>query len=295
MPEPPAFDPNEDAAWTDGDESLRRLALLEPDLGPECYLLYVNATRPDLGVPSMLSVAEGKIGPKELVRSFNLLPAETCWTPIEGRAIASPVCRAVCFFHKMCEGRPGVAERAKKNIQVARRPDFAELIVGAIRRAAITFCKIHVVGDFFSVAYINAWSRVAELLPDVTFWTYTRSWRVPSLVPALERLAIHDNMSLFFSYDHATGTPPPVRGARLAWMASHDEDLPPAPTHIVFRASVERRKTPLTRLGLAFVCPHQTTSLRRLPACIDCAHCLPPTRPRHSCHSIDTTVDLQNS
>lgn len=258
-------------AWTSGDQAFRNLVLL----GPESYLLYVNALRPDLRVSSMLSVAEGKIGPKELVRCFNLPPAETCCQLVDGQAVASPVCRAVCYAHKMSQGRPGVLLRAQKNLQLAQRPDFAELVVGAIRLAAIEFCKIHVVGDFFSVEYIHAWSRVAALLPTVGFWTYTRAWRVPSLIPALERLAAHENVAVFLSYDSATGIPPTIRGTRLAWLASHDEDVPLSPSHVAFRASVERHSVSLTRLGSSLVCPHQSGPTPQHLSCIDCGHCLP--------------------
>ena len=35
--------------------------------------------------------------------------------------------------------------------------------------------RIHVGGDFFNQAYFNAWRTGAELLPDVTFYAYTKS------------------------------------------------------------------------------------------------------------------------
>lgn len=267
---------SEAPVWPDGEDGRRRLTLLDPAVGPESYLRYVHAMSPELGVRSMLSDAKGKIGPRIAVRCFNLPPLETCCKPVDGQAIASSVCRAVCYFQMICRRRPRVALRAEQNLRIAKRPDFPELLVGAIRRAKITALKIHVVGDFFEVAYIDAWSRIVELLPNVRYWTYTRAWRVPHFVPALEQLATHDNVAVNLSYDRSTGVPPAIPGTRLAWLAADDEDLPPTSGVVAFRASVERTKVPLRRMAGTPVCPHQSGVDSDPPPCIGCNFaCLP--------------------
>lgn len=52
--------------------------------------------------------------------------------------------------------------------------------------------RIHVGGDFFSQAYFDAWLTVACMLPDVTFYGYTKS--LPYWVSRLD--AIPDNLIL---------------------------------------------------------------------------------------------------
>ena len=54
----------------------------------------------------------------------------------------------------------------------------------------------HDSGDFFSVAYIDAWIAICSALPSVRFWFPTRSYIVPNLAPALQRLAELPNVSV---------------------------------------------------------------------------------------------------
>lgn len=77
--------------------------------------------------------------------------------------------------------------------------------------------RLHVSGDFDSVEYINNWIAQLRLRPDVTAWAYTRSWRVPRLLLALEQLRALPNMQLFASMDASTQDLPPV-GWRRAWI-----------------------------------------------------------------------------
>ena len=51
--------------------------------------------------------------------------------------------------------------------------------------AAAKLLRIHVSGDFDTIPYINAWRERLLERPDVRAWAYTRSFRVPKLVPAL--------------------------------------------------------------------------------------------------------------
>jgi hypothetical protein len=61
--------------------------------------------------------------------------------------------------------------------------------------------RIHVSGDFDTAPYIRAWIAMAQSRPNVAFWAYTRSWRVPRLMRALEDLRALPNVQLFASTD----------------------------------------------------------------------------------------------
>lgn len=80
-----------------------------------------------------------------------------------------------------------------------------------------TLLRLHVSGDFNSVAYIDAWVQRLSERPDVTAWVYTRSWRVPELLPALEKLRQLPNVQMFASMDVSTVELPP-KGWRRAWL-----------------------------------------------------------------------------
>lgn len=66
-------------------------------------------------------------------------------------------------------------------------------------QAMPTVFRIHWDGDFYSVAYADAWARVIRAYPDVQFWAYTRSF-VPAcnVVPSLYGL---ENLALYISVD----------------------------------------------------------------------------------------------
>jgi hypothetical protein len=77
--------------------------------------------------------------------------------------------------------------------------------------------RLHVSGDFDTVDYINTWIARLTQRADVTMWCYTRSWRVPELLPALERLRALPNVQMFASMDVSTPELPP-KGWRRAWI-----------------------------------------------------------------------------
>ena len=83
------------------------------------------------------------------------------------------------------------------------------------------FFRWHVAGDFDSVAYIQTCIDQAREHPHVKFWTYTRSWAVPVLLPALERLRAEPNVQLFASIDPTTKGRPPEKWRR-AWIKDDD-------------------------------------------------------------------------
>lgn len=77
--------------------------------------------------------------------------------------------------------------------------------------------RLHVSGDFDTVDYIYNWAERMRERPDVTMWTYTRSWRIPELLPALNGLRSLPNVQLFASVDQSIHEEPPV-GWRRAWI-----------------------------------------------------------------------------
>jgi hypothetical protein len=68
--------------------------------------------------------------------------------------------------------------------------------------------RIHSSGDFFSVDYVEWWNSIVRARPAVSFWAYTRSWAVPALREALEKLRSESNVQLFASWDDSMPLPP---------------------------------------------------------------------------------------
>ena len=80
-----------------------------------------------------------------------------------------------------------------------------------------TIVRFHASGDFDTTEYIDWSIGVVRQFPGTRFWSYTRSWCVPSLLPALERLRGEPNMQLFASTDATMPDAPPV-GWRIAYI-----------------------------------------------------------------------------
>ena len=116
--------------------------------------------------------------------------------------------------------------------------------------------RLHVAGDFFAPAYAYAWIKLMTENPNVQFFAYTRSWRMPDMVECLQELANLPNMTLLLSCDRDTGYPDPTvwDGYRTAFMMVDDNDshLVQPNTHVVFR---DNRFAVVKRVNGNLVCP----------------------------------------
>lgn len=130
-----------------------------------------------------------------------------------------------------------------------------------------TRLRIHVGGDFDSVAYIENWIARLTERPDVRAWGYTRSWRVAELLPALERLRALPNLQLFASIDASMPTLPPT-GWRRAWMEDDsrirvEERWPVPPGQETHHVALDGTSS--------YVCPEETGAK---PNCLACNYCI---------------------
>ncbi len=252
-----------------------RFATMPNGMSPSFYVEYLmdaDKQLPHLGIASMLS-RTSKIG--EEARTLGMPLDDTC---CNGCGVAT-ACQHGCYVHKTKEGRDAIGKRYKKNFMIAQRSDFDKLITGAIQKAGIKFVKLHVSGDFFSVKYTRAWIKVVTRLRSVSFWIYTRAWRVAEFLPALTELSVCPNVQMWFSHDYSTGEPPAIAGVRRAWLSFHDES-PDAPSDLVFRASLERKRLIKTEIGGVFVCPHYSGKERYSVDCVACGYCLPTRKEK---------------
>jgi len=119
--------------------------------------------------------------------------------------------------------------------------------------------RAHVSGDFDTPEYIDMWGRLCTKNPLVEFFAYTRSWRVPELLPKLSALQCLPNMQLFASMDESTPEEPPD-GWRVAWLVEPDS----------------LSKFVLSRSGKhTMVCPEETGEK---PNCESCGFCFKATK-----------------
>lgn len=138
----------------------------------------------------------GKLGPN--VYTYSKTAVETC----PGR---TAYCEELCYAQRMGPWLDLLhRENTKRGASLPPLPEDASLVRG------------HVAGDFDTATYILAWVRLATKRPEVQFWFYTRSWRVPTLLPFLEILRQLPNVVMWASMDPGCEDAPP--GWPRAWM-----------------------------------------------------------------------------
>ena len=127
--------------------------------------------------------------------------------------------------------------------------------------------RLHISGDFDTVEYVEGWTSLIRANPGVRVWAYTRSWRVPELLPSLERLRALPNVQLFASMDASIAELPPT-GWRVAWIDG-DERCSRSLTDPFHQAApYDARAAVQGRVG--YVCPEETGRKRDCEACGYC-------------------------
>jgi hypothetical protein len=211
---------------------------------------------------NLLSKGNDKIGGK--IFAFNLSAGSTC--PGQSAACAS------CYAQRGRWLFPNVRDALSWNLRASGRGYFVEEMVEELRRRRVKVLRLHSSGDFYAAAYTQKWVEILARSPNVVGYAYTRSWRVPSIVPALRELAALETFRLWFSADADTGMPPEVPpGVRVAWLQEDEADAIPAGVDLIFRVH-RLRKTPRKRIGLSLICPTEQ-GREHTTTCSTCAHC----------------------
>lgn len=183
------------------------------------------------------------------------LPGNTSFGTCPG---STPECEMICYAKRIT----GVVydQYVKNSIasEVPPIPEDAKLI------------RIHVSGDFDSILYIVNWHLRLLNRPDVTVWAYTRSWRVPELLPALELFRTLPNLQLFASMDVSAKEMPPA-GWRIAWIDGDPRAGVPVGLEAHSPASWHGFQLLRTETDTkTLICPEETKSVAN---CEECGYC----------------------
>ena len=93
------------------------------------------------------------------------------------------------------------------NLDQAMRDDFVPRMVKEIRRKGCLVIRVHSSGDFFDAGYAEKWLSIMRQCPKPRYYLYSRSWRVPDVVPVLEQMAALRCCKVWYSTDSETGLP----------------------------------------------------------------------------------------
>ncbi|MBA7692004.1 hypothetical protein ES703_100560 [subsurface metagenome] len=141
--------------------------------------------------PAQISRWNSKLG---VLPSFSLPVLKTCPGKTE-------FCSRLCYGLRGRFTHQRIKEIYENNLKASKQPDFVERIVRGILKTKAGVFRLHVVGDFYSVEYVERWLEIAERLPDVKFFGSTRSWRTPGLRDTVVRFRDLPNVYLRASID----------------------------------------------------------------------------------------------
>lgn len=128
----------------------------------------------------------------------------------------------------------------RRNWAASGRPQFTKIMTEELRAFRTEAFRFHVVGDFYDVEYIQKWIDIVSRFPDIKFFGYTKSWRVPELAPSLDVFRGLPNVQLFASTDFTHTDRPPFSWSKISVEGAGDQ------------------------------CPHDTGVV---DTCIDCGRC----------------------
>lgn len=208
--------------------------------------------------------ANTKLGP--LIHSWSIPAGPTC--PGE-----SHICKTRCYAKHGFFVMPNVAAFHQRNYVFSRTHRFVPWMINHLAENPIRVLRIHVAGDFYAIEYIDKWHEIVRRTPRVLFFAYTRSWRIEWHLPALVYLSRLPNLSLWFSLDRETGSPPLIPGIRRAYMAINDVDARRAPDDcdLVFR---DHPRSQMKKANGLLVCPPENGVQGRLHhTCTTCGLC----------------------
>ena len=105
-----------------------------------------------------------------------------------------------CFSASQEVQYTNVYNSRKHNFDLLRKQNHEEMVklINSSLPENAGIVRIHVAGDFFSLAYMHAWYMVAALNPNVLFYAYTKSLKF--WVGGINELPILHNFVLTASY-----------------------------------------------------------------------------------------------
>ena len=128
------------------------------------------------------------------VSCLTTCPGQTTW------------CAKKCYAKRLEVQYPNVRSSYADNFKLSKLSNFSRMVTLELKKLPESYTKvrIHVGGDFYSVLYINKWISIVKSNPNLSFYAYTKSWRIPHMIPHLQKLAALSNMVLFASTDLET-------------------------------------------------------------------------------------------
>lgn len=84
-------------------------------------------------------------------------------------------CAKFCYAKKGAYSWGNVSPAFKKRYDITKQDNFTDLMTAEIIKKKVDMVRIHDSGDFYNKEYLDKWLSIIVLMPDVSFYAYTKS------------------------------------------------------------------------------------------------------------------------
>lgn len=84
-------------------------------------------------------------------------------------------CAKFCYAQKGAYSWGNVKPAFKARYMLTKDENFVEIMVEEIKKKKMEYLRVHDSGDYYSRGYIAKWLEVMKRLPEVRFYSYTKS------------------------------------------------------------------------------------------------------------------------
>lgn len=102
-------------------------------------------------------------------------------------------CAKFCYAQKGAYSWSNVKPAFQFRYVATKSNDFVDDMIAEIKKKKVDILRVHDSGDYYSREYIDKWMEIARRLPDVRFYSYTKS------IPLFIGVDIPDNYDIIFS------------------------------------------------------------------------------------------------
>ena len=118
-------------------------------------------------------------------------------------------CAVNCYARQGTYTWTPVKNAYENRLGITLQDNFSELMIDEIKRKKAQVIRIHDSGDFYSREYLQKWLKVMDNLPNVKFYTYTKSYSL------FEAENLPDNFIVIYSQGSSENMPINKRHARV--------------------------------------------------------------------------------
>lgn len=87
-------------------------------------------------------------------------------------------CIANCYARQGTYNFSNVKRKHEENLAATLQDDFCIEMIGEIMTSKADIIRIHSAGDFYNREYIAKWLTIMDALPHITFYAYTKSFKM---------------------------------------------------------------------------------------------------------------------